>query len=108
MAATRIVAFFNLKPGVNVEDYEAWAVATDLPTVNALPSIVGFEVLRATDKLGGGTPEYQYIEILDVSDMDQFGKDVSTPAMQAVAGAFRAMVDVSFIKTEPLAWEPKK
>ena len=106
MAATRIVAFFNLKSGIKVEDYEAWASAKDLPTVNALPSIAKFEVLRATGKLGGGTPDYQYIEILDVKDMDQFRADVSTPAMQAVAGEFRAMVDVSFLTTEPLAWEP--
>ncbi len=102
MPSTRIIAFFNLKPDVAVSDYEHWAMTVDVPTVNALPSIEKFEVLRVTDKLGGGTPNYQYIEILDVADMDQFGRDVATPTMQAVASSFRAMVDVSFLKTEPL------
>ena len=104
MAATRIVAFFNLKPGTAVTDYEDWAAKVDLPTVNALPSIENFEVLRATSKLGGGNPDYQYIEILDIKDMDQFRNDVSSPQMQSVAGAFRQMVDVSFLVTEPLKW----
>jgi hypothetical protein len=104
MAATRIVAFFNLKPDIAVTDYEDWAAKVDLPTVNALPSIENFEVLRATAKLGGGSPEYQYIEILDINDMDQFRSDVSSPQMQSVAGAFRGMVDVSFLVTEPLKW----
>ena len=34
--STKIVALFNLKPGVSVEDYEAWAKAKDIPTVNGL------------------------------------------------------------------------
>ena len=33
MAITRIIALFNLKPGVKVADYEAWARAVDLPVV---------------------------------------------------------------------------
>jgi hypothetical protein len=48
-SAQKTIAFFNLKSGIKVEDYEAWASAKDLPTVKALPSIAKFEVLRATD-----------------------------------------------------------
>jgi hypothetical protein len=104
MAATRIVAYFNLKPGIAVSDYEDWAAKVDLPTVNALPSIENFEVLRTTAKLGGGNPDYQYIEILDINDMEQFRSDVATEQMQSIASAFRQMVDVSFLVTEPLKW----
>ena len=105
MVASRIVAFFNLKPEISVAEYENWAKSVDLPTVNNLPSIAKFEVLRTTGKLGGGAAEYQYIEILDVKDTDQFARDVATPEMRAVAGEFRRMVDVSFLRTEPLTWE---
>ena len=31
---TRIIALFNLKPGISEADYEAWAKAKDIPTVN--------------------------------------------------------------------------
>ncbi len=101
MATTRIIAFFNLKPGVSVADYEAWARAVDLPTVNGLPSISAFEVFRVTAVMGSDSPPpYAYFEIIDVLDMGQFGEDVATPVMQKVAGEFGGMADVTFNITE--------
>jgi len=99
----KIVVLFNLKPEVSVADYEAFARETDLPIVNALPSIDRFEVLRATGLLGGGESPYRYLEILDVNDLAQLGTDVSTPTMQKVAETFRTMADNPlFILTESL------
>lgn len=96
-----IFAVFNLKPGVSEEDYLAWARSTDLPTVNALPSIASFRVFRATGVLGSdATPPFGWIEVLDIADMEQFGKDVATAAMGEVAAAFNGMVDVTFVTTE--------
>ena len=101
---TRIVALFNLKPGISVADYEAWAKATDLPTVNGLSSVDRFEVFRSTGVLGSDAkPPYAYIEIIDVADMDGFGKEVSTETMQKVAGEFQAMADdLVFILTDKI------
>lgn len=104
MADTRIIAFFNLKPGVDVAEYEAWARSIDLPTVNGLPSIRKFEVFRTTAVLGSdAAPPYAYFEIIDVIDMEQFGQDVATPLMQKVAGDFGGMADVTFNITEQVA-----
>ena len=99
---TRIVALFNLKPGVSVADYEDWAKTVDIPTVNGLGSIERFEVFRAAGLLGSeASPPYAYVEIIDVADMEGFGKDVATEAMQKVAAAFQGMVDdLSFLLTE--------
>ncbi|EJL34007.1 REDY-like protein HapK [Novosphingobium sp. AP12] len=98
-----IFALFNLKPGVSVEAYEAWAKESDLPTVNALPSIASFRVFRTTGVLGSDAPPpFGYIEVLDVKDMEQFGADVSAAAMQEVAAAFQGMVEVTFLTTEEL------
>ncbi len=103
MPITRIVALFNLKPGVEVADYEAWARRVDLPTVNALPSIAGFEVFKATALLGSDAPPpYAYVEIIDVADMGQFGEDVATPVMQAVAKDFAGMAETTFMVTEKI------
>ena len=101
---TKIVVLFNLKPDANVGDYEQWAKTTDLPTVNALPSIDGFEVLRSASLLGTDqSPPYAYVEILDVNDFDQFGADVSTDVMGRVASEFQAFADNPlFIVTEAL------
>lgn len=102
--ATRIVALFNLKPGVSAADYEAWAKATDLPTVNGLKSVDRFEVFRSAGLLGSDAkPPYAYIEIFDVNDMETFGGEVSTETMQKVAGEFQAMADdLVFILTDRL------
>lgn len=99
----RLIALFNLKPGIAAEDYEAWAKSTDLPTVNNLPSISAFRVFKSTGVLGSAAPPpYAYVEIIDVADMDQFGKDVATPVMQAVASAFASLADVTFLTTEEI------
>ncbi|MEM7662160.1 MAG: REDY-like protein HapK [Pseudomonadota bacterium] len=102
--ATKIVALFNLKSGVSIADYEAWAKATDIPTVNGLTSVDSFEVFKSVGLLGTeDKPPYEYIEIIDVNDMDGFGGEVSTETMQKIAGEFQAMADdLVFILTEKL------
>jgi len=105
MSTTRLIALFSLKPGVDVAAYEDWARTVDLPTVNGLPSIAKFEVFRATALLGSDEkPPYDYIEIIDVRDMGQFGTDVATPVMTKVAGEFQGMANVIFVSTEKLDW----
>lgn len=102
--STRILALFNLKPEVSVEDYEKWAKTVDIPTVNGLGSIEKFEVFKSTGLLGSeDKPPYAYSETIDVGDMDQFGKDVATEAMQKIAGEFQAMTDdLVFIMTDKI------
>lgn len=102
--STRIVAVFNLKPGISVADYEKWAKTVDIPTVNSLGSIEKFEVFKSTGLLGSeDKPPYAYLETIDVADMDQFGKDVAQEAMQKIAGEFQAMTDdLAFIMTDKL------
>lgn len=102
--STRILALFNLKSGVSVEDYEKWARTVDIPTVNGLGSIEKFEVFKSTGLLGSEeAPPYAYFETIDVADMDKFGTDVATEAMQKIAGEFQAMTDgLVFIMSDRL------
>jgi hypothetical protein len=101
----RILVLFNLRPGVDPKVYESWARGTDSPTVRGLPSISGFTVHRLTGLLmGQGEPPFQYAEVIDVADMDQFGRDITTPAMQVIAGAFQSFADNPlFITTKSIA-----
>ena len=97
----RIIALFNLKPGISPDEYLAWAKRVDLPTVNALPSVECFRVFQSTGLLFSDQPApYSHIEVLDITDMDQFGTDASSSQMQAIAAEFQAMADVIFIATE--------
>lgn len=102
--STKIVALFNLKPEVSVEDYEKWAKSTDIPTVNGLKSIDDFKVYKSIALLGTeDKPPYAYVEVIDVNDMEGFGADVSTEKMQAIAAEFQGMTsELFFILTEKL------
>ncbi len=101
---TTVVVLFNLKPGVDTATYEAWARSQDLPAVNALASVERFEILRAGGLLvGEGTPPYQYVELIRVRDMQGFGQDVASEAVQRVAAEFAHYADAPvFILTEAL------
>jgi hypothetical protein len=100
----RIVVLFNLKDIDSKADYESWAKSTDLPVVNGLESVDAFSVHRATGLLGSdAAPPYQYVEIIDVNDMELFGSEVATETMQKVAGEFKSFADAPlFILTDAL------
>ena len=100
----RIIVLFNLKETVSPADYEAWATSTDIPVVRALPSIDSFRVHRLTGLLmGEGSPPFQYAEVIDVKDPDQFGADIATEQMRGISAAFQNLADNPiFISTEEL------
>lgn len=90
----RIVVLFNLRSDADMDAYEAWARSTDLPTVRALPSVSGFTVHPTRALLGSAAPPpYQYVEIIDVADMDRFGQDIAGQTMQRVAAEFQEFAD---------------
>ncbi|HEY5757674.1 MAG TPA: hypothetical protein VIU34_17720 [Steroidobacter sp.] len=100
----RIVVLFNLKPGTDVAAYEKWARTADIPGVRALCSVADFQVYRATGLLGTeAKPPYSYIEVIDVPDMNAFGADVGSEAVQKVAAQFQQFADnPQFILTQAL------
>ena len=103
--AQRIIVLFNLQEGYTAEDYERWARDKDIPGVNGLGSVDSFEVFRSEGLLfAESDPPYQYIEILDINDMEQFGADASQAHMQAIAGEFQNDIarDLVFINVSKL------
>ena len=100
----RIICLFNLKPDANAEAYEAWARNTDIPGASALGSVRNFTVHRATGLFGSDAKApYDYIEVIDINDMDSFVADVTDPEFQKVAAAFGDFADdPRFILTEDL------
>ena len=101
---TTIVVLFNLKSSADINRYEAWARERDLPTVNGLASVEQFEVLRSAGLLmSDAAPPYAYIELIRVKDMEKFGAEVSSEAVQKVAAEFGEFADNPlFILTEAL------
>jgi hypothetical protein len=102
-SATTLIVLFNLKPGVSVERYEAWARATDLPIVRNLKSVGGFDVYKASGLLSGAPSPYAYVEMIRVNDMGAFREEVATETMRKVAAEFRELADdPKFIVTSAL------
>jgi len=102
----RIIVLFNLRADADPADYEAWARARDLPSVRALPSVDDFTIHRATGLLGqpGAKAPFDYVEVLDIADMDGFWTDVASSTSQAVAAEFRGWLagELVFITTDEL------
>ena len=97
-----IIVLFNLKAGVNAAEYENWARNSDIPGVTSLPSVNGFTVHKATGLLGSDAKSpYEYMEIIDIKDMDPFLADISTEQFQKMAAPFQDFADnPQFILTE--------
>jgi len=101
----RIIVLFNLQDGKSKDDYENWARTKDIPGVNGLSSVDGFDVFRAESLLfSDDASPYDYIEILDINDMGQFGQDASQAHMQAIAAEFQSDIakDLVFINVSKL------
>lgn len=91
----RIICLFNLKDGVSVAEYEEWAKTRDIPKVNALGSVKSFTVHRATGVFGddAAKPHFGYIEIIDVTELDEFVGDISKDDFQQAAAPFQGFAD---------------
>ncbi len=89
-----LIVLFNLKTDADQAAYENWAKTTDLPTVRGLSSVDSFEVYRSVSLFGSeDAAPYQYVEVIDVSDLAKFGEEVSTETMGKVAGEFQTFAD---------------
>jgi hypothetical protein len=91
---SKLIVLFNLQEGADRTEYEAWAKSTDLPIVRELGSVSAFDVYKVDSLLGtDAAAPYEYVEVINVNDMELFGAEVATETMQRVAGEFRGFAD---------------
>jgi hypothetical protein len=73
----------TLKPGVKPEDYERWLREYDYPVARTLPSIVSYRTSRIAGPINGAEHAgWSYIERIEVRDVEQYQKDLASPAGQ--------------------------
>ena len=73
----------TLKPGVKPEDYERWLREYDYPVAKTLPSIVSYRTSRIVGPINGAEQAgWSYIERIEVRDVEQYQKDLASPAGQ--------------------------
>lgn len=73
-----VVFFLNkLREGVTGAQYEQWVREVDYPTARALKTIRSYVVHRIDATLEGGTPPYQYIERVEITDLAAYREELA-------------------------------
>ncbi len=91
-----VVFFLNkLRPGVEKADYERWVREVDYPTARALATIQSYVVARMDGTLDGGSPAYDYVERVEVTDIDAYRAELAKPEMEAFARDWSSRVGES-------------
>ena len=72
----------TLKPGVEPAAYEKWLREYDYPVAKTFPSIVSYRTHRIEGPIHGTDAGWRYIERIEVRDMEQYQKDLASPAGQ--------------------------
>lgn len=90
-----LIVLFNLKEGVSVTDYEAFAKELDIPTVKNLKSVSEFQVFKSQGIFGSdATPPYQYVEIIYFDSVENLVSDMGKePKMVEIPLKFQEFAD---------------
>ncbi len=91
---SHLIVLFNLKAGKTRADYEAWALRSDLPSVNSLKSVDSCKILRSNGLMGSGAEApFQYIEVIEVNSSEGLFADFAGPVMQKLSDQFREFAE---------------
>ena len=96
-----MIVLVNLKEGVIPEEYERWVEEHYLPAVLNLPSVDewrGYRVGGLTES--GGEPPYQYVESVEINDLEQLGRDIESEHVQQLLGELGRYAEVTQLLTE--------
>jgi hypothetical protein len=91
-----VVFFLNkLRPGVAGRDYERWVREVDYPTARSLDTIRSYVVARMDATLDGNPAPYDYIERVEITNIDNYRKELADPKMGDFAQQWSGFVGES-------------
>jgi hypothetical protein len=93
---THRVFFLNkLRPGVDPAAYEEWIRRTDYPVARACPAILSYDVTRVQGTLDGeGTPSISYLEVIEVTDIEEYRAAGKAPEFVALLTEWATYVEL--------------
>jgi len=74
----RILFFFDLQPGVTVEEYTKFSAETDAPYIRSLPFVHNFEVW-SKGEVKRGDVDFDILEIVDADSWEEWEAQYQTP-----------------------------
>ena len=81
-----VVFFLNrLRPDASGAVYERWVREVDYPTARSLPPIKSYVVAKMAATLDGQPAPYDYIERVEITNIDDYRAALAAPAMEAFA-----------------------
>jgi hypothetical protein len=90
------VYFLNkLRNGIAPEDYERWVRDTDYPIARRDPSIHRYEVTRVEGTLSDESASVDYLEVLEVTDIEAYRNAIETPEFKALLGEWSEFIESS-------------
>ena len=90
---TRVFFFNTLRDGVDGEDYERWLRDVDYPKARSIPSVVSYEVVRIDGPLRDAGVDYDYLEVVEVTDLESYKADLAElPGRDAFVAELRSFV----------------
>ncbi|MEU6699838.1 hypothetical protein [Pseudonocardia sp. NPDC046786] len=94
---THRVYFLNrLLPGVEPAAYEEWIRRSDYPVARACPAILSYDVTRIDGTLdGAGTPSIAYLEVIEVTDIDEYRAAGKAPEFAALLAEWASFVELA-------------
>jgi hypothetical protein len=91
-----VVFFLNkLRTGVRYEDYERWVREVDYPTARALTTIRSYVVTRTEATLEGDPSPYDYVERVEIVNIDDYRRQLADPSMADFSRQWSALVGES-------------
>ena len=75
----------RLRQGASSADYERWVREVDYPTARALPPIASYVVAKMAATLDGQPAPYDYIERVEITDLDDYRAALADPSMATFA-----------------------
>lgn len=86
--------FSRLRPGVSAAEYERWVREVDYRAARDIPSIRSYCVHRIDGPCVGDSAPYDYVEVVEITGIDQYRRDIQQhPAAQRIGAEIGQYVE---------------
>jgi len=82
----------KIRPDADPAEYEKWVMEYDYPTSKKLKSIIHYRTYKVKGALEG-SPEYSYIEHIDITDIEEYKKDLSTSIAEELLKQWSSFIE---------------
>jgi uncharacterized protein (TIGR02118 family) len=81
--ASRVFFLATLRAGKDPDEYDRFLREVDYPLTTSLLPVTSYRATRIEGRvLSGGTPTYQYIDVIDVEDIEEYRAALRNPTAQ--------------------------